>query len=567
MRPTKRVSVPASATLTRRAGGPAAALVVAVTGVALALFLLAGGPASAGRDQATPSPTATVSSATFVVTGRGWGHGVGMSQWGALGYAKRGFRYDRILARYFPGTVLTRAPVSRVRVLLVEGRRRLTISSAASFRVRDGRGKTYRVRAGEHTLGAALKVKVDGDRTPRALRGPLTFLPGQVPLTLGRPYRGSIQVAVTGRKLRAINVVGLEAYLYGVVPDEVPSTWPAEALKAQAVAARSYALATRKSGAFDLFADTRSQVYGGVDAETFPTTAAVDATAGQILAYRGEIAVTYFFSTSGGRTAAIQDAWPGTRPVPYLVSVPDPYDAASPHHRWGPLTFSGTGVARKLKLRALPHDLRTSVNPSRRVSSVLVVTGSKRLALSATDVRRALGLRSTWFRIGVLSLVRPQAPASYGSAVELRGVARGFSAVSLEQREGAAAWRRAGRLSPAPDGSFAVPVAPRVTTAYRLAASRVKGATIRVPVAPVLRFYPVTSRAALQGRMRPVRPGTTVEIQRARGSRWETVATASVDTSGDFEARVRLVPGLYRAAAAPGGGLVRGISPTLRVVQ
>ena len=146
-----------------------------------------------------------------------------------------------------------------------------------------------------------------------------------------------------------MNVVGLEAYLQGVVPREMPSAWPPEALKAQAVAARSYALATRAGRrAFDLYADVRSQVYGGVAAEEPATTTAVDATAGQVVLYDGKVATTFFFSTSGGRTASAADAWSG-EPVPYLVSVADPYDDASPYHDWGPLRSPRPTLAKKLE--------------------------------------------------------------------------------------------------------------------------------------------------------------------------------------------------------------------------
>src|SRR5213078_2730297 len=107
--------------------------------------------------------------------------------------------------------------------------------------------------------------KVDGAATARALPGPLLFQPGTTPLQLKHVYRGSMQIDVVNGKLRAINFVGLEQYLYGVVPSEMPYTWAPEALKAQAVVARSYALATRRSGAFDLYPDTRSQVYLGVE--------------------------------------------------------------------------------------------------------------------------------------------------------------------------------------------------------------------------------------------------------------------------------------------------------------
>ena len=100
--------------------------------------------------------------------------------------------------------------------------------------------------------------------------------------------------------MRIVNHVGLEAYLFGVVPGEMPFYWLPEALKVQAVAARSYALAVRKTGSdFDLYPDVRSQVYSGISGERAATTAAVQATAGQVVLYRGRIATTYFFSTSG----------------------------------------------------------------------------------------------------------------------------------------------------------------------------------------------------------------------------------------------------------------------------
>ena len=116
------------------------------------------------------------------------------------------------------------------------------------------------------------------------------------------------------------------------MPAEVPDDWPAEALKAQAVVARSYALSHLHGGAFDLYPDTRSQVYLGVPEEEDSTNAAVNATAGQVVLYNGKVASTYYHSTSGGRTASIADVWPGeepdslprlgTRPVRHGVAVP-----------------------------------------------------------------------------------------------------------------------------------------------------------------------------------------------------------------------------------------------------
>src|SRR5918995_1765273 len=106
---------------------------------ALALLAVAAALLAPGADVSR----AAVGEPTFAFSGRGWGHGVGMSQWGAYGFAVRGWTYDRILAHYYRGTVLDRAPVARVRVLLAEGRKTLTVSSAAAFRVRDGAGELH----------------------------------------------------------------------------------------------------------------------------------------------------------------------------------------------------------------------------------------------------------------------------------------------------------------------------------------------------------------------------------------------------------------------------------------
>ena len=313
--------------------------------------------------------------ASFFISGRGWGHGIGMSQWGAYGYAQRGTTYDQILSHYYTGTVLGNAPVSRVRVLLGEGKKAIAVSSDSPFSVKDGSGAVHQLQPGPYSFGPGLKVKVDAAQPAQALPGPLVFVPGATPLKYGgKEYRGQLQVNVVGKTLQLVNSVGLQQYLYGVVPREVPSAWPVEALKAQAVVARSYALAVRKSGAaFDLFADTRSQVYGGIAAEKPTTTAAVDATSGQVLLFEGKVATTYFFSTSGGRTASIEDAWARGEPTPYLVSVPDPYDTASPHHVWGPFGFTAAKLTSTFKVPGTLLDVKIAINPSQRVREMTLV--------------------------------------------------------------------------------------------------------------------------------------------------------------------------------------------------
>ena len=154
-------------------------------------------------------------------------------------------------------------------------------------------------------------------------------------------------------------MLSVDDYTRGVVAGEMPSSWPMEALKAQAVTARTYALATRKTGGtFDLYPDTRSQVYRGVTAESVRSDAAVRATAGRILTYSGAPAVTYYFSTSGGHTESIQFSFVGALSKPWLVGVTDPYDSLSPYHRWrasfttGQLTraLGARGSFRRLKV-------------------------------------------------------------------------------------------------------------------------------------------------------------------------------------------------------------------------
>ena len=533
---------------------------IAVALAAFALLGLAAEGLAGGLAQ-----RAALTKPTFVVKGRGWGHGVGLSQYGAYGLARQGTSYDRILAHYYPGTTLGPAPVSKVRVLLADGRKSLTISSQSAFRVRDGAGELHVVTPGSYTFGPGLSIKVKGEPKPKRLAGPLLFSAGASPfstagspLSLARPYRGQIQVISEAGKLQAINVVDLQAYLYGVVPSEVPTDWPAEALKAQAVVARSYALSGRKTGAaFDLYADTRSQMYLGIQEEERPTNDAVDATAGKVLLYRGEVARTYYHSTSGGRTAAIGDAWPGSPPLPYLVSVADPGDALSPHHRWGPFVFAGRKIAAALKARGALLDVTVTPNSSGRVHSVTARTTLGQWTALGTDVRRALGLRSTWFHIGTLALAHPAKPAVFGSGFGLSGVARGIADVTLEERPAGGSWRGLRTVS---GSNFTTSVRPEVTTYYRLTAGEARSRVIRVIVAPFVRLSLAPAGTSAWGVVRPLVPGAKVQIQRLAGARWTTVARTSVSAKGKFDVKAALDPGSYRARVAPGRGLVPGTS-------
>src|SRR5688500_3993537 len=179
----------------RRGGSPMRRTLLALIGplsigpalVALVLTASVG----AGTRAASPAPP-PVTATTFLVSGRGWGHGVGMSQYGALGFANEGRTFDEILAHFYPGTALGPAPVARVRVLVSEARVSLTISSKAPYRVRDVFGTTYALPAGAVRLGPNLELVLNG--APTALAGPIVFLPGKAPLETGTAYRGQLEV-------------------------------------------------------------------------------------------------------------------------------------------------------------------------------------------------------------------------------------------------------------------------------------------------------------------------------------------------------------------------------------
>jgi stage II sporulation protein D len=200
--------------------------------------------------------------------------------------------------------------------------------------------------------------------------------------------------------LRVVNAVALDAYVRGVVANEVPSSWPQSALRAQAVAARSYALATSGGGSFDVYDDTRSQVYGGKDSETGRTNKATKRTQGEVVRHGKEVATTYFFSTSGGQTESVQFGFPGAEPAAYLKSVNDPYDEASPYHRWTvrytqdeiESQLSGLFSGRLRKIKVLKHGRSPRIVRARVVGS----RGSSNV--SGPGLQYELGLRSTWAR-------------------------------------------------------------------------------------------------------------------------------------------------------------------------
>ena len=443
--------------------------------LAFALSLAVAG-AAMGAQRSERAPTAA-GSTTFVLYGHGNGHGVGMGQWGAYGMAKTGAAYDRILGFYYPGTKLGPTPVKIVRVLLAETSGKVTVTSTAPFRVRDASGHVQQVKTGQVSVDPAMALQLDPSAVAKTVAGPLTLVPGKAPLSYGRPYRGQIQLQVVSGHLQVVNVLGLDDYVKGVVTNESPKDWPAAALEAQAVAARSYAVATLGAGKL-LYTDERSQMYTGLDGESPPGLQAVAQTRGQILLYDGQPATTFFSSSSGGRTTAFTDLVPGAKPVTYLVAHPDPYDRSSPWHNWGPVVFTSGQMSRAL---GVPGAVDVTTVPAAGHARQLLVTtaAGATKSVSSSLLRSSLGLRSTFVTIGLLSLSRPT--TSGAGPVVLTGKVRTVKGpVVLEQSVGGGAWGPGPALTLAKDGTFTVTVAARQTTQFRLSASGVKGQPVTV---------------------------------------------------------------------------------------
>jgi len=296
-------------------------------------------------------------------------------------------------------------------------------------------------------------------------------------------------------------------------------------------------------------------------------SAAVNATAGQVLTYNGKIATTYFFSTSGGRTAAIADVWKST-PVPYLVSVADPYDSLSPYHNWGPFTFTADKVQKALKVKGRLLDLQTTANASQRVDSVQAVGDQSERVVSGSELRTALGLRSTWFSVGVMALdPLTKATIAYGTPFKLTGLGRGLDDVRLEQRSpGTSDWTVNQDVAGAPDGSFSITIKAAAPEEYRVASGTIGTPSTALVVAPRVLLKVTSDLTGLKGTVRPSLPGTPVQVQQQNAAgRWATIAKATATRTGRFSVTPSLLTGVYRARVVPGHGWAVGASAKVSV--
>jgi stage II sporulation protein D len=353
------------------------------------------------------APPALAARSSVTIRGAGYGHGVGLSQYGAYGYAAHGADWRDIVLHYYNGTRLGNAAGRTIRVLLQENKGTVWVSGVTRAGARK-LDSTVSYRLVKHGLGE-VELRSAGGKKLATMPAPVTVSSSSGSFVLGgralnrlsdTRYRGALEVrpGLFGG-LTAVNALPLDDYVKGVIVGEMPTSWPIPALEAQAVVARSYSLVTDAGGAvFDQYPDTRSQMYYGMSRETSATNQAVDATSGQVVMYGSQVASTYYFSTSGGRTENVENSWPGTNPVPYLQSVDDPYDNLSPRHRWR-FVWSRSKLDAKLgsfvkgRLRSIEVTKR-GISP--RIVRAKVVGSRGSTQVTGPQLRSLLGLYDTW---------------------------------------------------------------------------------------------------------------------------------------------------------------------------
>jgi stage II sporulation protein D len=282
----------------------------------------------------------------------------------------------------------------RIRVALEAAHHEVTVTSSGPMRV-TAEGWTA-------TLSGSVRVQLGGGRlivNDRKVTPPVRVVGASAYLTVdGTPVRGDLVLTVRDRHVFVINEVGLEDYVRSVVPSEVPSDWPVEALKVQAILARTYALyqkAERGGNHFDVDATVQSQVYGGIPSEDGRTSRAAEATAGRVVRFGGQLAFTPYHSTSAGPTEDAMEVW-GVD-LSYLKGVDCSFDTESPAAKW----------TRRVSLDEIEAALGQagyrvgpigSITPLRRnrsgrVSAVRLVHAGGALILKGEDLRRIIGYR------------------------------------------------------------------------------------------------------------------------------------------------------------------------------
>jgi stage II sporulation protein D len=435
----------------------AAGSLVATLALAASMTVAVGGSARADQTYYVPV------SRSWVLLGHGFGHGHGMSQYGAQGAALQGVGYRGIIGFYYPHTTWARAK-GKIRVLIsaatssdlvVQPAKRLTVRDlrdGAHWRlphrggidlwrltpVRDGSTAVqfHNAKGWHHWRIPDGRASFRSDGQFQAAR-PLNLV-----LASGtRRYRGALRLVrpAPGSSSRdTVNVLSMDAYVQGVVPYEMPASWRQQALRAQAVAARTFAAWERSQhahGSSQICDTTSCQVYGGVAAEQRSSNVAVHATAGQIVTYHGRPAMTQFSSSSGG--------WTVSGGIAYLPARADPYDgfAANPMHSWRKRVSTASlhraypGIGRLVDLRVTSRDGHGAWQG--RIERAVLEGTKGRVHVTGDDLRWHYGLLSAWFAVKSTAITKrwrnlggkrsPLGRATSGEYRVLHGAAQNFA--------------------------------------------------------------------------------------------------------------------------------------------
>ncbi len=422
----------------RRVGGRA---LEGWSAVALAAVVLVGGATTAAAETPDSGQAfAAPKSGVYDLKGQGFGHGRGMSQWGAHEAAEDGLGYKKILDFYYPSTKLVDDATSKaIRVRLSHNNSDIRVRmekdlevvwtqengdvetqklpttlagcKVGTWRVKAVKGKDLTLEGYSCQAWRTLVPADDVDSKGRIsfVTSDDTFAMERRPSgkLLRRLYRGDLRVILRDDRLRPINIVKYDDYLRSVVPSESPAGWPMNSLRAQAVAARTYALKSainRKSKYFDVYDTTASQVYPGIASlklsweisrkyEKERTDDAVKDTANETLMFDDKPALTEFGSSNGG--------WTASGGVPYLLALQDDWD---PSTNWKDTVKVATLERRYPSIGALRElrvvDRSGGGDWGGRVSSIkLVGTQGERTIKGEDKIRNLLGLKSAWFTV------------------------------------------------------------------------------------------------------------------------------------------------------------------------
>jgi SpoIID/LytB domain protein len=404
-------------------------------------------PAVLSGAGAATEPDITPVKGVFELEGHGYGHGRGMSQWGAQGAATLGIRYQEILAFYYPGTTLaegddseaikvhitddrdgnlTVRPADNLQVggvgtwrVLPKRMAKATVTSWRAVRAANGNLKVQGYSGGKwHTLRIDGRKNVPG---PIHFKGKKSSSLVRVVISSAeeRDYRGQAMAYATSGGLRVVNKVKMRDYLKSVVPSESFSSWLPAALESQSVAARTYALWRARYvplGFADICDTTACQVYHGAQRtngrgvvnrvwEAPSTTAAVKATDGRWLTYAGAPALTEFSASNGGFSTY------GDKP--YLIAKPDPWDGvvANSAHAWDAELKASTvnrgypEIGRITALRVTKRDGNGAWGG--RVLQVRLVGTLKTITVSGSSFASRMGLRHSWWRSALIPTPTP----------------------------------------------------------------------------------------------------------------------------------------------------------------